>query len=53
MTYDSFRVQIASVHQAESPGPEHQVVQHIDFVGLAVGDVNEAGDRAMQVQHVV
>ena len=48
-----FEVQIAPIHQVERTGFEHQVVQHIDLVGLAVGDVNEAGNGAMQVQQRV
>jgi hypothetical protein len=39
--------------QVERPGFEHQVVQNIDLVRLAVGDVNEAGDIAFQVQQRV
>ena len=46
-------VQIAPIHQVEGPGFENQVVQHIDLVSLAIGDVNEAGDGAMQVQQRV
>ncbi len=46
-------VQIAPIHQVERPDFEHQVVQNIDLVGLAVCDVNEAGDAAMQVQQGV
>ena len=35
------------------PASITRVVQHIDLVGLAVGDVNEAGDAAMQIQQGV
>ena len=46
-------IQIASVHQVEGARLQHQVVHDVDFVGLAVGDVNEAGDVAPQVQQRV
>ena len=43
-------IQITPVHQVEGSRLQHQIVQHIDLVGLAIGDVNEAGDIAAQVQ---
>ncbi len=43
-------VQIASVHQVEGARLQYQIVHHVDLVGVAVGDVNEAGDIASQVQ---
>ncbi len=46
-------VQISPIQQIEGPSFDRQVVQHIDLVGLAVGDVNEAGNGAMQVQQRV
>lgn len=46
-------VQVAPVHQVEGTCFEHQVVQHIDLVGLCVGDMKKAGDGAMQVQQRV
>lgn len=46
-------VMIAPIEQLEGPSLDHQVVQHIDRVGLAVSDANEAGDGAMQVQQRV
>ena len=46
-------IQIAPIHQVERPRLEHQIVQHIDLVRLAVGDVNETGDVASQVQQRV
>ena len=46
----SCKVQITPVHQVESPRLQHQIVHHVDLVGLAVGDVNEAGDVASEVQ---
>ena len=49
----SGNVQIAPIHQVEGTSLDHQVVQHIDLVGLPVCDVNEAGDGAMQVQQRV
>ena len=35
------------------PASITRVVQHIDLMRLAVGDVNEAGDAAMQIQQGV
>ena len=46
-------VQVATIEQIERPGLQDQFVQHIDLVGLAIGDANEAGDRAAQVQQGV
>jgi hypothetical protein len=43
-------VQVAPVHKAERPGLDHQSVQHVDFVRLAVGDLDETGNRAEQVE---
>lgn len=49
----SFEIQIAPVHQIEGPWLQHKIVHDIDLVGFAVGDVNEAGDVASQVQQRV
>lgn len=43
-------VQITPIQQVERTGLDHQVVQNIDLVYLAVGNVNEAEDGAVQVQ---
>ena len=43
-------VQITPVQQVKRARLYGQLVQRIDLVGLAVGDVNEAGDIAPQVQ---
>lgn len=47
------KIQIAQIHQVNGPSFENQTVQDIDLVGLAVSDVNEAGDIAAQVQQGV
>src|SRR5665647_1028114 len=46
-------IQIAPIHQIERAWLQHQIVHHIDLVRLAVGDVNETGDIASQVQQGV
>ena len=46
-------VQIPPVEQVKRSSLDHQIVQHIDLVGLAIGDVNKAGNTAMQVQQSV
>src|ERR1035437_3831919 len=46
-------IQIAPIHQIERTGLQHQIVHHIDLVRLAVGDVNEGGNIAAQVQQRV
>ena len=46
-------VQISPTHQVECSSFERQVLQHIDLVGLAIGNVNEAGDGAVQVKQRV
>ena len=49
----SCEIQIAPVHQVEGARLQHQIVHDVDLVGLAVGNVNEAGDVASQVQQRV
>ena len=46
----SGEVQIAAIHQVIRTWFDHQIVEDIDLVGFAVGDVNEAGDRAAQIE---
>jgi hypothetical protein len=46
-------IQVASIYQVESAGLQQQIVQHIDLLRLAVGDVDEAGDIAAQIQQRV
>ena len=43
-------VQIAPIHDVDRPGFQHQDVEHIDIAQLAVGDVDEAGNVAAQVE---
>jgi hypothetical protein len=38
-------VQVAPIHDVEGAGLDKQQVQHVDVVHLAVGDVDEGGDR--------
>ena len=46
----SSEIQIAPVHHVEGSGLQHQIVHDIDFVSLAVGNVNEAGDVPSQIE---
>lgn len=46
-------IQITAIHQIKSCCFDGQLVQQVDLVGLAVGDPNEAGDSAVQVQQRV
>ena len=46
-------VRVAPIHQVKRARLQHQMVHNIDFVRLAVADVNEAGDVASQVQQRV
>ena len=43
-------VQIVSIHDVDRPGLQQQDVEHIDVAQLAVGEVDEAGNFAAQVQ---
>jgi len=44
------KVQIAAIHDVESPSLKWQDIEHIDITHLAIADVNEARDAAAQVQ---
>ncbi len=44
------KVQVTPIHDVERAGLQNQDVQHIDFVHLAVADVDEGWDGAPQVQ---
>ena len=46
-------VQIAPIHDVDRPCLQHQHIEHIDIAQLAVGDVDEAGNVAAQVQQRV
>ena len=50
---ESGKVQIATIHQVERSRLQRQPVHDVDLVGLSIGDVNEAGDIAAQVQQGV
>ena len=43
-------IQIAPIHHVESPCLEGQGIQHVDFVGLAIRDVDESRNIAAQIQ---
>ena len=43
-------VEVAPIEQIESSGLDHQVVEYVDLVGLAIGNANEAGYGTTQVQ---
>ena len=49
----SGEILIAPIHQIKRPRLQHQGVHHIDLMRLAVGDVNETGNIASQVQQRV
>ena len=47
------KVQVTAIHKIKSCCLDRQLVQQVDFVGLAIGDSNKAGDSAMQVEQGV
>ena len=47
---ESAEIQITPIQQVKRTRFYHQLVEHIDLVGLAVGDVNEARDRAVKIE---
>ena len=49
----SLEIQVAAIEQVIGARLDIQQVQGVDLVGLAVGDVNESGDGAAQVQQGV
>ena len=49
----SLEIQVPTIEQVIRTRLYDQVVQGVDFVGLAVADVNECGDGAAQVQQGV
>ena len=48
-----FEIDIATIHHVEGTGFEGNFVEHVDVMHLVVGDVNEGGDRAMQIEQRV
>ena len=46
-------IQIATIEQVKSTGLDCQVVEDIDLVRLAIGDVNEGGNRSAQIEQRV
>ena len=51
--YNLLKSKYPRFDQVEDSNLDHQIVQHFDLVGLVVGDANEVGDGAMQVQQRV
>ncbi|PRC93279.1 hypothetical protein S2091_2017 [Solimicrobium silvestre] len=49
-TMQPFEIQVAAIHQIKCTWLDSQIVQNIDFVGLAVGDMNKGRDRTTQVE---
>jgi len=49
----TLEIDIAAIHHVESPGLGDQLVEHVDFVPLAIADTNERRDIASQVQQRV
>ena len=43
-------VEIGAIHDVESPGFGQEQVYDVDIMSLAVGDVDEGGDMAAQVE---
>ena len=50
---EPFEVHVAPVHDVESAGLGQQDVQDVDVVQFAIGDVNEGGNAAAQIQERV
>ena len=50
---ETSEVQVASVHDIERPSLDRHEVQHVDFVHLAVADMDKRWDCAPQVQQGV
>ena len=46
----SFEIQVAAIHPIKRAWLDSQIVQNIDFVGLAVGDMNKGRDRTAQIE---
>jgi hypothetical protein len=43
-------VQIAAIHDVDRSGLQHQNIEHLDTPHLAIGDVDEAGNFASQIE---
>ena len=50
---EPLEVQVTPIHDVEGTGLDKQQVQHIDVVHLAVGDVDEGGDRSPEIEQRV
>ena len=46
----SFEIEVTPIHQVKRAWFDSQIVQNIDFVGLAVGDMNKGRDRTAQIE---
>ena len=49
---EPLEVQVTPIHDVEGTGLDKQQVQHIDVVHLAVGDVDEGGDRSPEIEQL-
>jgi len=50
---EPLEVHVTPIHDVEGAGLDQQEVQHNDVVHLAVGDVDEGGDRSPQIEQRV
>ena len=50
MRVEPLEVHVTPTHDVEGAGLDEQQVQHVDFVHLAIGDVDESGDRAPKIE---
>ncbi len=49
----AFEIDVAAIHHIESAGLDNQLVEQVDFVPLAIADMNKRRDIASQVQQCV
>jgi len=50
---EPLEVEVASIHDVEGARLDNKQIQDVDIVQLAIGDVNEGGDRAAQIEQRV
>src|ERR1039457_5516833 len=46
-------IDVAAIHHIEGPSLYHQFVEDVDVMHLAIGNANEGGDVATQVEQCV
>lgn len=49
-TMQPLEIEITAIHQIKRARFDGKIVQYIDLVGLAIGDMNKAGDRSAQIE---